>query len=149
MFWYYLHRKRVILFFVFSVLGYMVELGSLSRFIHSIATFNPNRFVLLYSIGNILNLLGIVVLVGFERQIETMKDPKRRSTSIIYLASLVLCIVFALTLHNIIGRILITILIVIQFCAFWWYSLSFIPFAQRLLTNCFSKFKKSADDSIN
>ena len=69
-------------------------------------------------------------LMGPFKQLGRMFDGKRWLSSTIYLASLVLTLVSALVLHSV---ILCLLCIVIQFCAFVWYCLSYIPYGQAIL----------------
>lgn len=64
--------------------------------------------------------------------IRNMFDQKRRETSIVYLSCLVatLLVVF-LPLPSLIKLLLLLILMLVQFCASCWYTLSYIPFGRR------------------
>jgi antibiotic biosynthesis monooxygenase (ABM) superfamily enzyme len=59
-----------------------------------------------------------------------MTDKSRRITSLVYIVSLILTLVFALT-TNILP--LVFIFLIIQICSYYWYTLSYIPFGQKCM----------------
>lgn len=70
-----------------------------------------------------------------------MFDEKRRQTSIIYLSCLGLnLLVIFLPLPSTMKLISLLLLMMTQFCASVWYSLSYIPYGRRAAT----RFIKSA-----
>ena len=94
-------------------------------------------------------------MVGPCRQLKNMFHKKRVITTIVYLTFLILTLVVAfavrccaatpcfprlrhlhlLTLQT--GNIPLTLLcLVIQFAAFMWYCLSYIPFGRKMAKNC-------------
>lgn len=81
-------------------------------------------FAILYSLGTLTSLLGSCFLSGFCNQIKKMFDKKRRIVTTILLVSIILTLVMALALES---AGLTICFMIIQWCAFFWYSLSFIP----------------------
>lgn len=65
-----------------------------------------------------------------------MTNKTRIGTTIVYMSALIGTLVVAL-LKPI--KIVILLLILTQFLALTWYSLSFIPYARTLITKCFKK----------
>jgi Got1/Sft2-like family len=64
-----------------------------------------------------------------------MFDEKRRQTSIIYLSCLVATlVVIFLPLPSAIKLILLLLLMLTQFCASVWYTLSYIPYGRRTVS---------------
>lgn len=63
-----------------------------------------------------------------------MFDGKRIISTSIYIVSLVFTLIAALKFHSV---ILCLFFIIIQFCAFIWYCLSYVPFAQAMVMKMF------------
>ena len=107
--------------------------GALISFVSTFTVFNIKRFAVLYSLGNIVALCGTGFLVGPCRQLKNMFHKKRVITTIVYLTFLILTLVVAFAT----GNIPLTLLcLVIQFAAFMWYCLSYIPFGRKMAKNC-------------
>lgn len=106
--------------------GFGMFLNLLSWITMLTGSFSENlaTFAILYSLGTFTAMLGSCFLSGFCAQIKKMFDQKRRITTIILLISIILTLVFALALENP-GLTIAAMLI--QWCASFWYSLSFIP----------------------
>uniref|UniRef100_A0A7N0R915 Vesicle transport protein n=1 Tax=Kalanchoe fedtschenkoi TaxID=63787 RepID=A0A7N0R915_KALFE len=60
-----------------------------------------------------------------------MFDPVRMYASLLYIGSVVVALIFALWIHN---KILTIVAIICEICALIWYSLSYIPFARRVVS---------------
>jgi ABC-type nitrate/sulfonate/bicarbonate transport system permease component len=74
-----------------------------------------------------------------------MSKDGRRWTSLTFVLAIVatLVVAFVSGLNERVRRLLIVILIVVQCCAYFWYTLSFIPFGRRLAKKLFGKCVKS------
>ena len=85
--------------------------------------------------------------MGPKAQFERMKDPTRRTTSIVFIVSLVLTLVSIYALHS---KLLTIIFLFIQFSAYIWYVLSYIPYGRDLCSKClkgsFNGFVSSGSD---
>ena len=117
-------------------LGYLITFTSFSFFIDLIEG-NPIPFVMIYTIGNILSLLSSMFLCGPKRQFKNMFDEKRRITSIVYLSCLTTTIIIIFVPFGPYGSvklIILVVLLLIQFCASIWYTLSYIPYGRRAFT---------------
>eukprot|EP01120_Amphizonella_sp_Union-15-10_P010491 TRINITY_DN4204_c0_g1_i1.p1 TRINITY_DN4204_c0_g1~~TRINITY_DN4204_c0_g1_i1.p1 ORF type:complete len:159 (-),score=5.90 TRINITY_DN4204_c0_g1_i1:90-566(-) len=89
-------------------------------------------FAVLYTVGNILALSATGFLVGPLRQLKTMFEPTRLIATIVYLVTLILTLFFAFK-----GIFILTLIcVIIQFLAFLWYALSYIPFARDVVKGC-------------
>lgn len=71
-------------------------------------------------------------LIGPKRQCKSACESKRALATIIFLVSIVGTIVAAVYVKSV---ILCIVLIIIQFCALVWYTASYIPFAQQMITS--------------
>ena len=135
-------------FALFFATGYFVTFGSFKHFI-GLMEGNPVPFVLTYSLGNLCSLLASLFLVGPHRQLANMFDETRKVTTIVFLASLFLVLVLCfVNMENILKLTLLVTLVLVQFFASLWYSLSYIPFARNTVVKiCREKFG-STDESF-
>jgi len=88
-------------------------------------------FAVLYVLGTIVTLFGTGFLIGFLRQLKLMFKPVRVVASAIFIASIVLVLVGAFVLGN---GILCLIFVFVEFLAYTWYTLSYIPYARAAVT---------------
>lgn len=92
-------------------------------------------FALLYSIGTLTALSGSLFLRGPVSQFKKMFDKDRLIATIVLFLSIILTIVCGAVLQI---AILALICCIIQFLAFAWYTLSYIPYARTAVKSCFS-----------
>ena len=59
-------KERVIGFVVCTILGYAISIISLGSFL-GVATGKPEKFAIMYSLGNVIALMGTGFLVGPSR----------------------------------------------------------------------------------
>jgi len=88
-------------------------------------------FAVLYVLGTIVTLLGTGFLIGFFQQLKLMFKPVRVVASIVFIASIVLVLVGAFALGN---GFLCLIFVFVEFLAYTWYTLSYIPYARAAFT---------------
>ncbi|XP_027077267.1 uncharacterized protein [Coffea arabica] len=93
--------------------------------------FNPIKFGLTFSFGNLLALGSTAFLIGPKRQLTMMLDPVRIYATAIYLASIIVSLFCALYVRN---KLLTFLAISLEFGALVWYSLSYIPFARSMVS---------------
>ncbi|XP_059454849.1 uncharacterized protein LOC132185047 isoform X2 [Corylus avellana] len=100
--------------------------------------FNPVKFGITFTFGNLLSLGSTAFLIGPKRQVTMMLDPVRIYATAIYLASIIIALFCALYVHN---KLLTLLAIILEFGALIWYSLSYIPFARsmvsKVMVSCF------------
>ncbi|XP_063936455.1 uncharacterized protein LOC108225062 [Daucus carota subsp. sativus] len=92
---------------------------------------NPIKFALLFTFGNLIAIGSTAFLIGPAQQIRMMFDPVRMYATTIYIGCVVLALICALLIHS---KVLTLIVIICEICAFIWYSLSYIPFARRIIS---------------
>ena len=135
-------------FALFFATGYFVTFGSFKDFI-GLMEGNPVPFVLTYSLGNLCSLLASLFLVEPHRQLANMFDETRKVTTIVFLASLVLVLVLCfVNMENILKLTLLVTLVLVQFFASLWYSLSYIPFARNTVVKIGREKFGYADESF-
>jgi len=85
----------------------------------------------LYVLGTVVTLFGTGFLIGFLRQMKLMFKPVRIIASIVFIASIALVLVGAFVLRN---GVLCLVFVIVEFLAFTWYTLSYIPYARAAVT---------------
>ncbi|KXN90516.1 Vesicle transport protein SFT2B [Leucoagaricus sp. SymC.cos] len=111
-------------------IGFLLSLlGSIVLFLGQLTS-----FAVLYIFGTIISLIGTGFIIGFFRQLKLMFKPVRVVASIIFLASIGLVFVAAFVLHS---DILCLIFVIIEYLAYTWYTLSYIPYARSAVLKIF------------
>ncbi|CAL1704312.1 unnamed protein product [Somion occarium] len=91
-------------------------------------------FALLYALGTVISLIGTGFLIGFLKQFKLMFKPIRVVATIVFIASIVLIFVGAFVLKS---GILCIIFVIIEYLAYTWYTLSYIPYARSAVLKVF------------
>ncbi|PON72095.1 Vesicle transport protein, SFT2-like [Parasponia andersonii] len=105
--------------------------GLACMFLSLIVFAKPIKFALLFTFGNVLAVGSTAFLLGAEQQIRMMFDSVRIFATAIYLGCVVLALICALWIHS---KILTILAMIIEILALVWYSLSYIPFARRMVS---------------
>ncbi|KAG9277553.1 vesicle transport protein SFT2B-like [Astyanax mexicanus] len=92
-------------------------------------------FAVFYTFGNISSLLSTMFLMGPLKQVKRMCDKTRALATAIMITCLVLTLCAAFWWKN---KGLALLFCILQFLAFTWYGLSYIPFARDALIKVFS-----------
>ncbi|KAK1169703.1 SFT2 domain containing 2a [Acipenser oxyrinchus oxyrinchus] len=92
-------------------------------------------FAVFYTLGNISAIGSTLFLMGPLNQMKKMVEPTRAIATAVMLVSLILTLCSAFWWKN---KGLAVVFCIMQFFAFAWYSLSFIPFARDAVKSCFS-----------
>ncbi|KAM6945730.1 SFT2 domain containing 2b [Aplochiton taeniatus] len=92
-------------------------------------------FAVLYTIGNVASLSSTMFLMGPLKQLKRMCAKERALATAIMLTCLVLTLCAAFWWEK---NGLALLFCVLQFLAFSWYSLSYIPFARDAVIKAFS-----------
>lgn len=106
--------------------------GLVLMFLSLIVFAKPIKFALLFTFGNMLAVGSTAFLIGPGQQIRMMLDPVRIYATAIYIGCVVLALICALWIHS---KILTLLAIICEICALIWYSLSYIPFARRVVSD--------------
>jgi len=126
------YNQRLIGFCVCFVLGLLIELASFGSIV-GLVSGNPTRFAILFSIGNIISITGTFFLVGPKKQFKNMTDKKRLITTLVFVGSVIMTIVSVIFFEN---WVLTLVFVLIQFAAYIWYVLSYIPYGRECCTGC-------------
>uniref|UniRef100_A0A6B2LMZ2 Vesicle transport protein n=1 Tax=Arcella intermedia TaxID=1963864 RepID=A0A6B2LMZ2_9EUKA len=92
------------------------------------------EFGVFYTIASICTMVSTLFFVGPKKQLKRMIKPHRAIATGIWVLSMVLTIVFA----SLAIPAAVLISVILQFLAFLWYSLSYAPFARRIVKKVFS-----------
>jgi len=105
------------------VIGFILSIvGSILLFVGALWS-----FAVLFTLGIIVSLAGTGFLVGFFKQLKMMFAPVRVVATILFLGSIGLVFVGAFVLGN---DLLCIIFVIVEYLAYTWYSLSYIPYAR-------------------
>ncbi|XP_031274908.1 vesicle transport protein SFT2B isoform X3 [Pistacia vera] len=110
---------------------------SLSYTQSMIVFLKPIKFAILFTFGNVLAVGSTAFLIGPEQQLNMMFDSTRLYATAAYLGFVVIALISALWIHN---KILTILAIICEICALIWYSLSYIPFARRMVSELMVRF---------
>ncbi|KMZ75223.1 putative Vesicle transport protein SFT2B [Zostera marina] len=105
--------------------------GLACTFLSLLVFFNPVKFGITFTFGNMLALGSTAFLIGPQRQFLMMLDPVRIYATALYIASIIIALFCALYAHN---KFFTLFAIILEFGALIWYSLSYIPFARSMVT---------------
>ncbi|XP_061956468.1 uncharacterized protein LOC133678228 isoform X8 [Populus nigra] len=100
-------------------------------FVHFLLRRECMHLLLLWSLVWLL-CFCTAFLIGPGRQLGMMFDPARIYATAIYIGCVVLALICALLIHS---KILTVFAIIFEICALIWYSLRYIPFARRMVSN--------------
>lgn len=123
------YKERLIGFCVCFGLGILLQILSMGSTL-GVVLGKPEKFAVLYTFGNIISIFGTFFLFGPSAQISKMKDESRREVSIIFVGSLIMTLVCVYILK---AKLLTIVFLVIQFCSYIWYCLSYIPFGRSVV----------------
>jgi len=105
------------------VIGFLLSiLGSALLFLGQLGS-----FAVLYAMGTVISLLGTGFLLGFKRQMQLMFKPVRIVATVVFLAMIGLVFVGAFVIKS---DVLCIIFVILEYLAYTWYTLSYIPYAR-------------------
>ena len=135
-------RTRVKGWFILLCIGMVVSLLG-AGLIKSILKGDILKFGIIYTVGTMCSLGSSLFLWGPASQCKSMFDKKRRITTCVFLSCIVgtICCLLFYPQPQLIFALVIT-----QYCAYFWYSLSFIPFGRTIFCKCFKKTVGDLDE---
>jgi hypothetical protein len=120
-------RFRLIGFVFCFLFGILITITSSSAFTQFILG-HPLRFSILYSLGNLVSLFSTFFLVGPQNQINRISsETSRAGFFTLFLSSNIVLLFSGIT-----NKVFLICLISIQFISLVVYSLSYIPFGNRI-----------------
>ena len=136
--------QRLIGFGICCTIGFVIEVLSFGSFF-GLFSKDPSKFAILFTLGNIFRLLGTFFIVGPKKQCKNMTEKDRLFTTIIFLAAM------GMTLFSVFFWkywLPTLIFVIIQFIAYVYYILSYIPFGKKMCSMCCKKLCCSSEESI-
>jgi len=91
-------------------------------------------FATLYALGTVVSLIGTGFLIGFKTQMKLMFKPVRIIASIVFLAMIIMIFISAFVIRS---STLCIVFVVLEYIAFLWYTLSYIPYARTAVLRVF------------
>ena len=128
-------KQRLIGFTICMTIGVLLDILSFG-ILFSALSGDISRFAIPYAIGAIFSILGSMFLCGPLKQLKSMFHKKRVITTIVFLLAIIMVLVSALAIES---PILVLIFIIIQYCAFTWYCLSYVPYGRELFCKGFKR----------
>jgi len=123
-------KQRLYGFVGCLVIGFILSmLGSALLFLGQLGS-----FAVLYGMGTLISLAGTGFLIGFASQFKLMFKPVRIVATVVFLASIALIFVGAFVIKI---DILCIIFVIIEYLAYTWYTLSYIPYARAAILKFF------------
>jgi len=122
------YRTRVIGWLACSITGFI--LSFIISFVFIFSGLASVAFALIFALSQILNIAGSCFLSTPSGHWKAMKKKHRIIPSIVYIVSIILTIVIAIVTPV---KALILLCLLILLIAYYWYTISFIPFGQKIL----------------
>lgn len=113
----------LVLGLVFAFMSWMAFVGM-----------NMLLFAMMVTLSNVSSISGSLFLMGPKKQLQKMFEETRLIATIVYLVSIVVTILVAVTIKS---TALVIICCIVQYCAMLWYGISYIPFARDAVKGCF------------
>ena len=105
-------------------------LGCAISIMSTFLIFNPVKYALSYSLGNLLSILSTGFLVGPRRQMKYACAPTRIWAFVIYILAIVGTLVSALQFKK---KLVTLLFVIVQFAAGIWYTASYVPYGREML----------------
>jgi len=112
------------------ILGWLIAFLALLT-LPTIAT-SPEKFAILYTLGNLIAVASTLFLFGPVAQCKSMFKSSRWIATFVYFLSMGLTLFVAFKVQKV-GWVILCMLF--QFAAMIWYALSFIPYGRQMCTN--------------
>jgi general stress protein CsbA len=123
-------QQRIIGFGACFGIGWLMSFMGTLTLIGGPSTTNIRTFIILYIFGNVIALCATGFLLGPRTQCQKMFHPTRRYSTIFYLVMLIIVFAVAVAKQHI---ALVLVLLFIEVLAALWYSISYIPFARKIV----------------
>ncbi|KAF0688332.1 Aste57867_20044 [Aphanomyces stellatus] len=128
----------------------MYAAGAVFSFLATLLMFGGAKhlkgFAFFYTLGNICSVSSSMFLTGFKNQLKVMCLPVRRVACSVWIGSMILTLVVALTMAK--PGILVLLLVFIQYCAMLWYGASYIPYGRAMLKKVVVKVATTTSNAV-
>ena len=129
-------KYRITGFIICFIVG--LALSILSGFLLIFGSIEAYKFAIIFTLGNICSLLSSLFIIGPCKQIKRMFEKTRIIATILVLFFIVFTLIYALVIYKdqAFHKIILWIIIILQFAANIWYLLSYIPFGRAACKKC-------------
>ncbi|CBH18112.1 Got1/Sft2-like family, putative [Trypanosoma equiperdum] len=125
-------KERVSGYIIAFIVSFLLSTMSWIALPHSL-----RKYAALNTMANIVSVGGTMFLCGPSAQLKRMFDETRRGATTVYLTSLLMTLISALILKF----VLLTVLLMLaQYLAMIWYTLSYVPFGRSAVLKVLSRF---------
>lgn len=125
------YQQRIGGYITCFVVSFILSIGSFTRLVQ-LAQGNPAPFVVFYTLGNIMAIIGSLFLSGPRAHCKKMFDRTRIVATLFYFTTIFFTIFCAfyegIPADARVG--IIVMCVIIQWFAMLWYTISFIPYAR-------------------
>ena len=133
------YKQRLMGCAFFMVAGFFISMGSFFR-LKDLLAGHPESFAIMYTVGNLISLCSTCCLYGPYSQAKSMFAETRMIITTVYFLLMATTLFLAFYQGYVPGRVPILITVIIcQFLALCWYTISFIPFARDIVKSCINK----------
>ena len=123
-------KQRLIGMFVCALLGFIINVLSFVVLFAGSGERKVVAYAILFTYGNLVAILGTGFLWGFRAQYRSMTHKHRIAISSLYFGSMILTIIVVFTLEDPMRKVLLVLLILVQYFSYFWYALSYVPYAR-------------------
>ncbi len=121
-------KQRVIGWIACAAIGTGMSL--ILTFVFIFTSFNIAAYAIMYSIAQVVNICGSCFLSTPKGHCKSMWKKDRIIPSSVYLILIILTLVIAIATEL---KALVLVLLILQMIAYYWYTISFLPFGQKIL----------------
>eukprot|EP00933_Yihiella_yeosuensis_P014698 TRINITY_DN13066_c1_g1_i1.p1 TRINITY_DN13066_c1_g1~~TRINITY_DN13066_c1_g1_i1.p1 ORF type:complete len:193 (-),score=31.37 TRINITY_DN13066_c1_g1_i1:39-617(-) len=112
-------------------MGLLLQAASFGSVVRALMG-HPGHFALVYTLGNMVAMTGTFFLAGPAKQMRNMTQKNRAKNSAVFIGAMLATLV-AVEATPFFGRaLLILLLVVVQWMALVWYTLSYIPYGRTM-----------------
>jgi hypothetical protein len=130
-------KERLIGFAICFGLGMLFQFMAMGSIV-GVLIGRTNKFAFMYTLGNVVSVFATFFLVGPVRQFKNMIDVQRRKASLLFCGSIVMTLIALYVVHS---KLLTVLFVVVQFIAYVWYVLSYVPYGRECLMNVIQRIR--------
>ncbi|CUG89071.1 Got1/Sft2-like family protein, putative [Bodo saltans] len=97
------------------------------------------KYSVLTTLGQVMSICSTVLLMGPQKQLESMFDKTRKDATLVYLASMLMTLFVAFATRS---AVLCALCGLVEYGALVWYSLSYIPYGREMAKSCLGGFSR-------
>jgi hypothetical protein len=137
-------KERLIGFAICSALGVLFHFMAMGSIV-GVLLGRTNKFAFMYTIGNVVSIFATFFLIGPVQQLKNMTDVHRRKASMVFVVSIIMTLCALYVLHS---KLLTVLFVLVQFAAYVWYILSYVPYGRECLMNVMRRITTSSSSNV-